>query len=73
MGVVANIGYSEFPKQGPWLGQRTRVCFRYDTTKTIMGTIVRDDREEPGRTIIRLDDGRYVDGTECQHSPITEQ
>lgn len=69
MGVVATVGFSSFPRQGSWLGKRTEVCFRYDTANTIMGTIVRDDEEEPWRTIIKLDDGRYIEASECQHSP----
>lgn len=69
MGVVANVGYKRMPKQGTWLGKRTKVCFNYDTSRTVMGTIVRDDDEEPRLTIITLDDGRVVLSTECQHSP----
>jgi hypothetical protein len=69
MGVVANIAADRFPKQGDWLGRRTRVCFHYDTSRITWGTVVRDDNEDPGVTIIRLDDGRYVLAQECQHSP----
>lgn len=69
MGVVKNVGIVAFPKQGGWLGKRTRVCFNYDTDQIIMGTIVRDDYEDPWVTIISLDDGRVVLTTECQHSP----
>lgn len=69
MGVVANVDYKRMPKQGPWLGKRTRVCFRYQTKRTVMGTIVRDDYEAPWVTIISLDDGRVVLASECQHSP----
>ena len=67
MGVAPNISYDQHPKQGRWLHQRTKVCFNYDASKTIMGTFVRDDAEEPYISIIRLDDGRYVLTTECQH------
>lgn len=73
MGVVANVGYDTFPKQGDWLGKRVKVCFRYDTKHTIGGTIVRDDRQEPFVGIIKLDDGRYVLSTECQHSHPTDK
>jgi len=69
MGNVQNITGGTFPTQGPWLGVRTKVCFHYDTSRTVMGTIVRDDNEEPWQTIIQLDDGRYVLGSECQHAP----
>jgi hypothetical protein len=68
MGVHPKIGFLRFPAQGPWLGKRVRVLFDYDATMMIEGTIVRDDAEEPSRTIIHLDDGRFVLTTECQHS-----
>lgn len=69
MGVVENISADKWPKQGSWLGRRTRVCFHYDTSKWEWGTIVRDDAESPGVGIISLDSGRVVLMTECQHSP----
>lgn len=69
MGVVQNISATSFPKQGEWLGRRTRVCFHYDTAQQLMGTIVRDDSESPYLTIISLDNGRVVLATECMHSP----
>lgn len=68
MGIAANITATAFPEQGPCLGRRVSVCFHYDTTQQVQGTIVRDDMQEPGRTIIRLDDGRYVLSTECHYS-----
>lgn len=71
MGVKANIDYETFPKQGGWLGARCKVVFKYDTTKELGGTYVRDDREDPHVQIIRLDDGRHVLTTECQHAPDT--
>ena len=69
MGIEENISFDKFPKQGIWLGKRTKVCFHYNTDKIIMGTVVRDDNEEPFKTIISLDDGRVVLATECMHSP----
>lgn len=69
MGVVSSIDYESFPRQGDWLGKRVEVCFKYDLQRRLFGTIVRDDREQPGIAIIRLDDGRHVLSTECQHSP----
>ena len=74
MGCVKTITYDNFPKQAdetyeyPHLGKRVEVCYHYDTTKVHYGTVVRDDREEPYQTIIALDNGRYVLGTECQFS-----
>lgn len=68
MGVVNNIRHDEFPKQGRWLGARVLVYFNYDTAHELPGVIVRDDRESPGETIIKLDDGRYVRAAECQYA-----
>lgn len=44
------------------------MCFHYDTAHVLPGTVVRDDTEEPGKMIIRLDDGRVLLSTECQYS-----
>ena len=76
MGCVKTITYNTFPKQkgkdyrfpGMAVGAKVKVCFHYDTNHCVRGRIVRDDLEEPFETIIRLDDGRYVRGTECQFS-----
>jgi hypothetical protein len=68
MGCHDNITYERFPKQGDWLGKRVDVCFHYDSSRTIGGTIVREDEEAPWLCIIRLDDGRHVLTTECQHT-----
>ncbi len=76
MGCVKTITYDSFPKQKddnykyPSVGKRVKVCYHYDTTKKHTGTIVRDDIEEPGETIIVLDNGRYLRGCECQFSLI---
>lgn len=69
MNGAASVSYDGMPKQGAFAGRRTRVCFNYDTSRIVMGTIVRYDIEAPFLTIIRLDDGRYILGTECQFSP----
>lgn len=66
MGIVVNISHNTFPKQSPDLGRRILVCFNYDLSRQLEGVIVRDDMEEPGRMIIKLDDERYVLSTECQ-------
>jgi hypothetical protein len=74
MGCVDTISYDKFPKQSdndykyPQLGKRVKVCYHYDTSKFHYGVIVRDDNEEPFRTIIALDNGIYVLGSECQYS-----
>jgi hypothetical protein len=44
------------------------VCFNFDTSCTVRGTVVRDDAEEPGRMIIQLENGWFVLATECQYS-----
>ena len=69
MGVVKGITATEWPEQTDWLHGRVKVCFDYDPSQFVLGTIVRDDKVAPSRTIIRLDDGRHVLGTECQYSP----
>lgn len=71
MGCHPNIGADKFPRQGDWLGLRTRVLFNYGPEE-FLGTIVRDDAEAPHLTIIKLDDGRFVLTTECQHAPIAD-
>jgi len=67
MGTVANVSFDRFPKQGTYLMRRVEVCFNYDSAKTVGGMIVRDDAEEPGRMIIKLDNDRYVLSTECMY------
>lgn len=69
MGRAANIALDRFPKQGEILHARCTVCFHYDTSRTIGGTIVREDVEAPHEIVIRLDDGRYVLAGECMYSP----
>ena len=68
MGCVKTISKYSFPKQSGHVNQRCEVCFHYDTSQTFDGTIVRDDREEPFETIIKLDNGRIIRGVECQYS-----
>lgn len=72
MGCVNTITYDNFPVQADdkhtfqSVGKRVKVCYHYDTSRFHDGVIVRDDREEPFQTIIALDNGRYLLGTECQ-------
>lgn len=68
MGCVATITAFKFPKQSEYVNRRCEVCFHYDTSFIIPGTVIRDDREEPFETLIKLDDGRVLRGTECQFS-----
>lgn len=72
MGSHPNIGITKFPDQGTFLNKRVSVCFDYDTSLQIHGTVVREDLEEPGRMIIQLDDGRYVLAIECQYHMLRE-
>ena len=65
--AVDNIGIDSFPKQGSWLGMIVDVCFDHDPSRSIRGRIVREDVEEPGQMIIKLDDGRFVRSVECQY------
>ena len=75
MGCVNTITYDKFPKQrdkndkNEWggVGSRVSVCYHYDTSKCHVGTVVRDDNEEPHEMIIRLDNGNYLRGIECQY------
>lgn len=68
MGCVETINFYKFPNQSSWVNRRCKVTFMYDTSRYICGTIIRDDREEPFETLIRLDDGRVIRGAECQYS-----
>lgn len=78
MGCVENITFDKFPKQKDEnyefpqyaVGARVKVCYHYDTSKVHLGTVVRDDIEEPFETIIKLDNGRYLKGSECQFTYI---
>lgn len=72
MGVEVNIDYDNFPEQGSHFNKRVEVCFNYDTSRTIKGRMVRDDKGAPYRSIILLDDGRVVLTTECQYSILRE-
>ena len=67
MGNVAGVSHDEWPRQA-YHAQPVRVTFNYDLSRVMLGTIVRDDLDPPWETIIRLDDGRYVRGVECQYS-----
>lgn len=78
MGFVETIDYDKFPKQKDKnykfpefaVGSRVEVCYHYNTNKKHLGTVVRDDIEEPFETIIKLDNGRYLRGVECQYSYV---
>jgi hypothetical protein len=67
MGCVDTITFDKMPKQGSYLGKRAKVCFHYDTSKTVEGIVVRDDADAPYEMIFKLDDERYVRAVECQY------
>ena len=70
MGIEKNVGFDVFPKQGNLLSKAVEVCFDYYTARNLRGKIVRDDIEEPYLTIIELENGKYIMGTECQYRPL---
>lgn len=78
MGCINNITFDSFPRQKDKnyrypefaVGSRVEVCYHFDASKRHIGTIVRDDIEEPYETIIKLDNGRYLRGVECQFSYV---
>lgn len=77
MGVVKGINFEDYPEQEKeryvYVGQRVKVCYEYDLSKYHLGIIVRDDKTEPFETIIKLDNGRYLRGTECQFQPVSKE
>lgn len=64
MTALNRITATDFPPQGPLAGRRVDVVLAY--TQRTRGQVVRQDAEYPDVTIIRLDDGRFVLGGECQ-------
>ena len=72
MGALENISASKFPKQGGQLGKQVKVCFHSNADITLNAEVVRDDREEPFRTIFRLENGNYVLASECHWQPAEE-
>lgn len=72
---MSNMGYKEYPKQDKIsskyvnfsTGARVKVYFEDYMTNYCLGIIVRDDVEEPYKTIIKLDDGRYITGDDCKY------
>jgi len=62
----------KYPKQGSCLGKKVKVTYYYNTKEYHLGKIIRDDTEEPGKTIIQLKNGRVLLATECQYQILTE-
>ncbi len=78
MGCRKEISYDRFPRQAEkeyimgGVGKRVGVCFNFDFTKELRGTIVRSDLEEPYEMIIKLDNGNYIRAVECQYKTIAD-
>lgn len=79
MGIQKRIDIKNFPKQHlvkeslmGGIGRKVEVCFYYNSANTIHGVIIRDDKELPFRTIIRLCDGRIILATECQYRALPD-
>lgn len=70
MGSHKNIDADKFPEQDCYLGVQVRVCFNY-VGRIFLGIVVRNDKESPGITIIKLEDGRHVLSTECEWRPVS--
>lgn len=73
MGSVQGVSHDQFPPQSEYVGKEAGVTFNYDLSRPLCGVIVRDDLGPPWETIIRLDDGRFVRGVECQYSPWDDE
>lgn len=67
MGVSQFVNHDKYPEQGSHLNKRVRVCFNYEEKPNFDGTVIRDDKTEPWRLIILLDNGRVILSTECQY------
>ena len=79
MGIEKKIDINSFPAQYVaeenemgGIGRKVEVCFYYKAEDTIPGVIIRDDKESPFRTMIRLCDGRVILDTECQYRVLSE-
>ena len=69
--AMKNVAHNHWPAQSNDLFTRVRVAFRSDPTQEYDGLVIRDDMEPPHRTIIQLDDGRVVLGSECVLTFVT--
>lgn len=68
MGCVTTITADRKPRQGNLVGAMVNVCFHYDSSRLVRGTIIRHDEELPGEMLIELEDGFVIRAVECQHS-----
>lgn len=79
MGTVDSIGFAPnsraliFPPQSVDVGRMVMVTFHYCADRWLPGKIVRQDTAEPHRTLIALDDGPILLGTECQYRIVRDE
>lgn len=59
---------ADTPRKGDWFGRRVWVCFDCDYASAQLGTIIDDDPLTT--TVIELDTGRVVLGTQCLWRPV---
>jgi len=78
METIRAIGGRRFPEQysvnesaNGGVGRKVVVHFNNDDKQTAIGVIIRDDKEPPLMTVIRLSDGRVVLATECLYSALS--
>lgn len=74
MGCVNSITHKYFPEQSKDVGKTTDICFHYDTSNTVKGEVIRDDKELPYITMFKItSEGPLKDktilSTECQYTP----
>lgn len=65
------VAHDRWPAQSADLFTRVRVAFKSDPSQEFDGRVIRDDMEPPYRTIIQLDDGRVLLGSECVVTFVT--
>lgn len=57
-------------KQGNFINRKCNIFFNYNIKNFISGKIIRDDIEEPFKTLIKLNDGTIIDSKECLYQLI---
>lgn len=68
--ATSSASAKTFPEQdSQYLGKRAEVCFSMHFSNPVFGEIVRSDKNGAVR-IIKLDDGNYILGSECQWKPL---
>lgn len=67
--LTADDGDNLHPQQSGLVGSRARVMFGGERPE-LLGTVVRNDADGKLVTVIRLDDGRHILGSECEFWPV---